>query len=126
MIRSVITAASGLTLFAAATGPAIAQEDGVSEQDSPPTPRLEDGTVDLGGNGVWDLPWIRDFEEFIVEEGGTAPMLPWTRAMRDYNRANQSLYDPEGFCLPPGGPRAFGTPYPDEMIQHRDSIIVIY
>ena len=84
--------------------------------------------MDLGGNGVWDLPWIQDFSRIIVggDEDTDAPMLPWTSAMRDYNRAGSSVFDPEGFCLPPGGPRAFATPYPAEMIQHRDRIIVIY
>jgi len=126
MIRSAIAAVSALTLFATASGPAVAQEDAEAEYKSLPTPRLADGTVDLGGNGVWDLPWIRNFADQIVEEGGTVPMLPWTQAMLDYNRSNASLFDPEGFCLPPGGPRAFATPYPAEMIQHRDRIIVIY
>ena len=32
--------------------------------------------------------------------------------MYDYNKSNQVAYDPQGFCLPPGGPRMFGTPYP--------------
>ena len=26
-------------------------------------------------------------------------------------------YDPEGQCMPPGGPRMFATPYPMEIIQ---------
>ena len=30
---------------------------------------------------------------------------------------NNSKYDPEGYCLPPGGPRLFATPYPMEIIQ---------
>ena len=126
MIRSVITTAGALVLLAVSHASAVAQEAADTSHKSTPTPRFPDGTVDLGGDGVWDLPWTRDFEELIVEEGGTAPMLPWTKAMRDYNRANQSLYDPEGFCLPPGGPRAFGTPYPAEIIQNRDRIIIIF
>ncbi len=129
MIRSVIATAGTMVLLAVSHASAVAQEtaDG-AQKSSPPTPRFSDGTVDLSGNGVWDLPWIRDFSNVIVggDEDTDAPMLPWTQAMRDYNRANQSLYDPEGFCLPPGGPRAFGTPYPAEIIQHRDRIIIIY
>ena len=56
------------------------------------------------------------------------PFLPWTKAMYDYNAANKVAYDPQGFCLPPGGPRMFGTPYPSEFIQERDRkrIIVIF
>ena len=129
MSRSVIATAGTLVLLAISHASAVAQEtaDG-AHKSSPPTPRFSDGTVDLSGNGVWDLPWIQDFSNVIVggDEDTDAPLLPWTKAMRDYNRANQSLYDPEGFCLPPGGPRAFGTPYPAEIIQNRDRIIIIF
>jgi hypothetical protein len=98
------------------------EDDGVSHG---PTPRLADGTVDLGGDGVWDLPWITDFGKQLVEPE-TVPFLPWTQAMYDYNKSNNVAYDPQGFCLPPGGPRAFGTPYPAEIIQDDDRIIVIF
>jgi hypothetical protein len=93
-----------------------------------PTPRLADGTVDLGGHGIWSLPWVTDFATRLVDQD-EVPYLPWTRAMWEYNRSNNVAYDPQGFCLPPGGPRAFGTPYPAEFIQdrrHRDRIIVIF
>jgi hypothetical protein len=92
-----------------------------------PTPRLADGTVDLGGDGIWDQPWITDFGKQLV--GGPdaqIPFLPWTKAMYEYNKSNQVAYDPQGFCLPPGGPRMFGTPYPSEFIQDRDRIVVIF
>ena len=128
MIRFVNTTAGALVLLAVSHAPAFAQEDADGAQKSPPPPRFSNGTVDLGGDGVWNLPWIQDFSDMIVggDEDTDAPLLPWTRAMRDYNRANKSLYDPEGFCLPPGGPRAFGTPYPAEIIQNRDRIIIIF
>ncbi len=45
------------------------------------------------------------------------PFLPWAAAVYDYNQSNQMKYDPEGQCLPPGGPRMFATPYPMEFIQ---------
>ena len=62
-----------------------------------------------GGNAVPALrgsaaqPWV--------------PFLPWAAAFYDYNQANAMKYDPEGQCLPPGGPRMFATPYPMEIIQ---------
>jgi hypothetical protein len=48
--------------------------------------------------------------------------------MYDYNKSNAVAYDPQGFCLPPGGPRSMGTPYPSEIIQDRDRgrIIIIF
>ena len=93
-----------------------------------PTPRLHDGTVDLGGDGVWSLPWITNFADAMVgaQEGDLPPFRPWTQAMWEYNKSNFVKYDPEGFCLPPGGPRSMGTPYPAEIVQDRDRILIIF
>lgn len=112
---------------AALTTSIAARAQSGDEADKPhrPTPRLADGTVDLGGDGVWDLPWITDFGAELVEPE-EVPFLPWTKAMFDYNKSTNVAYDPQGFCLPPGGPRAFGTPYPAEIIQDDDRIIVIF
>jgi hypothetical protein len=133
-----------------------------------PTPRLADGTVNLGRvpgeKGVWNVPYITNMAERVVEEdgktyaekhapsfgrrgapalgaeatqaalgggegttGGRArggaksepqvPFQPWAAAVYNYNSANNSKYDPEGYCLPPGGPRMMATPYPMEIIQ---------
>jgi hypothetical protein len=90
-----------------------------------PTPRLADGTVDLGGDGIWEQPWITDFGKQLVGDQ-QIPFLPWTKAMYDYNKSSQVAYDPQGFCLPPGGPRMFGTPYPSQFIQERNRIVVIF
>ncbi len=117
-------------LAALATLPAFAQSgpSGSHADDTPPppTPRLADGHVDLGGNGIWRLPWITDFAKRLVGPQKEIPFLPWTKAMYDYNAANKVVYDPEGFCLPPGGPRMFGTPYPAQFIQDRNRIVVIF
>ena len=92
---------------------AQAQQSG-QQQDQPRTaaPRMEDGTIDLGGNGIWSLPWVTNFAVRMPDykEGDQPPMLAWTQAMWQYNKDNSVKYDPEGFCLPPGGPRSMGTP----------------
>jgi len=56
------------------------------------------------------------------------PFMPWASAVYDYNSANVSKYDPEGYCLPPGGPRLMATPYPMEIIQlpEQKRIIMIF
>jgi hypothetical protein len=56
-----------------------------------------------GRGGSKSEPWI--------------PWMPWSAAVYDYNSANDSKYDPEGYCLPPGGPRMMATPYQMEIIQ---------
>ena len=109
------------------TGAVFAQRPA---EDSPrtPTPRLADGTVDLGGNGVWNLPYVTNIAARMegFDEGKRPPFRPWAQAMWAYNRSNLVKYDPEGFCLPPGGPRSMGTPYPAEIIQDRDRILIIF
>src|SRR5204862_7703626 len=67
------------------------------------------------------------------QRGGAAsepwvPFQPWSAAVYNYNSLNNSKYDPEGFCLPPGGPRLKGTPYPAEIFQFPDQkrIVIIF
>jgi len=56
-----------------------------------------------GRGGAASEPWV--------------PFKPWSAAVYNYNSLNESKYDPESMCVPPGGPRMFGTPYPMEMLQ---------
>jgi len=65
-----------------------------------------EGTGGGGRGGAKSEPWV--------------PFQPWAAAVYDYNSVNQSKYDPEGYCLPPGGPRMMATPYPAEIIQLPD------
>jgi hypothetical protein len=142
----------------------------------PPTPKLADGTVNLGRvpgeKGIWNLPYITNMADRVIDpvtkqpvpeiqardaaraaaraggagggaarggggggggRGGTKsepwmPFKPWAAAIYDYNSKNDSKYDPEGYCLPPGGPRMFATPYPGEIIQlpEQKRVIMIF
>ena len=115
----------------------------VASRPVEPTPRLADGTPNLGRvageKGVWNVPYIQNMGMRVpgpdgktaaergsaAENGGRGgakaepdvPFLPWARGIYDYNSRNNSRYDPEGYCLPPGGPRLMATPYPMEIIQ---------
>src|ERR1041384_2632813 len=132
-MRAVVIAAclsAGAALVAAQRGAAPAE----------PVPRLADGTPNLGRvageKGIWNVPWIRNMAMRIgAHDGGGAglaardlahdgskfepqvPFMPWSAAVYDYHVANESKYDPEGYCLPPGGPRLMATPYPMEIVQ---------
>ena len=143
--------AAGLSLGAGAASAGQSQAEPAPE----PTPRLADGTPNLGRvageKGVWRVPYITnmaaraigpDGEPLAPREtpassrgarGGSAaephvPFMPWTAAIYDYNSENESKYDPEGYCLPPGGPRMMATPYPMEFIQlpEQERIIMIF
>jgi hypothetical protein len=97
-----------------------------------------DGTVNLGAppgeKGVWELTYIENMADYVVsgrhrnagrnginKRGSSAePQVPfqaWSAALYDYNVANEAKYDPESYCLPPGGPRLFTAPYPTQIIQ---------
>ena len=73
-----------------------------------------EGGAGGGRGGAKSEPWV--------------PFQPWAAAVYDYNSVNQSKYDPEGYCLPPGGPRMMATPYPAEIIQlpEQKRIIMIF
>ena len=138
----------------AATAPAAnAGGRGAAAAPSLPTPRLADGTVNLGRvageKGIWNLPYITNQAQTALNapprgqrppatlpgggRGGAAsepwiPFQPWAAAVYDYHSLNESKYDPQGYCLPPGGPRAYATPYPMEIIQlpEHKRIIIVY
>ena len=128
--RAMLAGISAMLLLVAghAAAPAAAAPTAAAKP-SKPTPRLPDGTVDLGGHGSWSLGWITNYERHLLDTPvgiENVPFLPWSKAMYDYVKKTENAYDPEGFCLPPGGPRAFGTPYPAEFLQQKDRIIVIF
>src|SRR5690242_10449125 len=125
-ILSALLVIPGYAAAPAAGGPPA---QGAPAKPSKPTPRLPDGTVDLSGKGIWSLNWITNYERQLLDTPNgieNVPFLPWSKAMYDYVKKTENAYDPEGFCLPPGGPRAFGTPYPAEFLQQKDRIIVIF
>jgi len=132
----------------------LAGQDGTAARE--PTPRLPDGTPNLGRvpgeKGAWAVPYITNMAARVISvngspvvvpettvsgsrgpRGGSAsephiPFMPWSAALYDYNSANESKYDPEGYCMPPGGPRMMATPYPMEIIQfpEQERIIMIF
>jgi hypothetical protein len=108
---------------------------GAFEADAP---LLPDGTVSFGPapgeDGVWELSYVENMADHVVSSSSKpsvagrirqrsaaaephVPFMPWSAAVYDYNVRTEAKYDPEGYCLPPGGPRLFTTPYPMTIIQ---------
>lgn len=150
----------GLGCAAVLAGALLIGTSGLAGQDAAgvaePTPRLADGTPNLGRvpgeKGAWAVPYITNMAAQVVAvdgnpvtapettpsgssaaRGGSAaephiPFMPWSAALYDYHSANESKYDPEGYCMPPGGPRMMATPYPMEIIQlpEQERIIMIF
>jgi hypothetical protein len=61
-----------------------------------------------------------------VVEGGTIPYLPAALKRRDQNRANRLKADPEVQCFMPGVPRATYMPYPFQIVQSQDWILMAH
>ena len=167
--RGALFGAMIATLLTFFSGVGAQQRGGGAPAGPPePTPRLADGTPNLGRvpgeRGVWNVPYITNMGERVVGPDGTTvaetrtaalrgrgpgdgrgrgapegglggpdaasvggrggakseprvPFMPWSAGIYNYNSANNSKYDPEGYCLPPGGPRLMATPYPMEIVQ---------
>jgi hypothetical protein len=61
-----------------------------------------------------------------VVVGGEIPYLPDALARRRDNRANRWTADPEIKCFMPGVPRANYMPYPFQIVQGTDTIMISY
>ena len=61
-----------------------------------------------------------------IVEGGRIPYNELGRRMRDENRANLLDRDPLTACLMPGTPRANYLPFPFQIVQSTDVILIAY
>ena len=62
----------------------------------------------------------------VIEGRQTLPYLPDGKEKRAENVANWSENDPEANCYLPGVPRATYLPYPFEIIQNDDQMLIVY
>src|SRR6202043_325409 len=61
-----------------------------------------------------------------VVEGDEIPYLPAMAAKKKENQANWTKLDPEVKCFLPGVPRAAYLPYPFQIVQSKDKILISY
>jgi hypothetical protein len=109
-------------------------------------PRTADGKPDL--NGVWQAlntaNWnIQDHAAEAgpvaslgaafsipggqgVVEGNEIPYQPWAAKKKQENAANWMKLDPEIKCYMPGVPRATYMPYPFQIVQTPQNILIAY
>jgi hypothetical protein len=121
IVRSLtVASAAALVLWLAAGGAPAAQGQrgggggrggGAAAKPAPPVPRMPDGTpsfswVDEVNKGVWRTGQHRDFAADLVDKAAGIPFLPWSKALYEYRIKTEQKDDPEGFCLPAGGPSA--------------------
>ena len=114
---------------------------GAAAEALPPVPRipnepqygLQAGKPDFGGlaKGVWNVPYIVNLQVNAHDEKGCQyiipPFKPAAKALWEQRELKDlEKDDPEGFCLPPGVPRMFFTPYPLQVYQMPDRILFVY
>ena len=109
-------------------------------------PRTPDGTPDL--NGIWQVlnaaHWdvephgagpsvVRELGALSavpgslgVVDGDSIPYTPEARAQRDENRANAVERDPAIKCYLPGVPRGMYMPFPSQIIQSREHVMILH
>jgi len=111
-------------------------------------PRTPDGKPDL--NGFWQVLNTADWDlesqgggpapkeglmlgavsaippSLGVVEGGKIPYQPSALAKRNENRKNWPSLDPEVKCLLPGVPRVTYLPYPFQILQYKDRVLMVY
>jgi len=61
-----------------------------------------------------------------IVQGGRIPYTEAARRQRDENRANSLERDPLAKCFMPGVPRANYLPFPFQIVQSRDVILIAY
>ena len=86
-----------------------------------PTPRLADGSPNLGpesdGQGYWDRgngPMVGGAN---YPDAADIPFKPWSKALYDYRQLTLAKDDPHVRCAPPGGPRQFAVPFGLQIVQ---------
>jgi hypothetical protein len=109
-------------------------------------PRTADGRPDLNGiwqalgTAHWDLEGHAAREGPIVEmgalgaipaglgvvEGGEIPYQPWAAEKQQENLANWLQLDPVVKCYRPGVPRATYLPFPFQIVQSPEHILMAY
>ena len=63
---------------------------------------------------------------FGVVEGGRLPYLPAALAKRKENFDKRATADPEASCYLPGVPRATYMPFPFQILQFPDAVIIVH
>ena len=61
-----------------------------------------------------------------VVNGGTIPYQPWAAAKKKENFANRLRDDPEVKCFLPGVPRAMYLPYPFQIVQTPETVLMAF
>ena len=133
-LASIVATAAVVTVMltlAPAAAPQANPVPRMPQKPYPAAPRLADGTPNLGptepNKGYWHLQQFQDYKTMLLSPK-EIPYQPWARRIAMQRRAALSKYDPQGYCMPPSGPRLMTTPFPMEILQlpQQKRIVMIY
>jgi hypothetical protein len=120
-----VVCASGLLILASWATPAGLQ-DRTGESPAKPgfVPRLPDGKPDL--SGVWMGPYVPDMTKNGRNQRGPSE-LPFTPAgLKNWQSYDASNGDYTGSCMPFGLSRSINAPYPLQIIQANQRVVLLF
>jgi len=87
-------------------------------------PRLPNGKPDL--NGVWQRPYVSDMSRSAKNQQGpgTLPFTPLGAEI--FKNYDGSKVDYIGHCLPMGLTRSMNSPFPIEIVQTPQRVVLLY
>ena len=104
--------------------PGIPRNGDGSPNLTAPAPKTAWGTVDLSGIWQTDAKFNANLAADLPADA--VPMLPWGLALYRERQDNRGKDDPEGYCKPPGVPRANGVPFPIKIVQTPGLVVILY
>jgi hypothetical protein len=127
-ITKAAAALVGLAALAAAPVPAqvrVAKAAATETTEAAPAPatdipRMPDGKPDF--SGYWKLPYFPNMARTKEQEAA----VPYTQAGLEAYRNHDSKDDPTARCLYPGVPRIMDSPYPMQIIQTKDFVVMAF
>jgi hypothetical protein len=145
-MRRALLLSVGTVFAAAALATAFFGIPVSGQSQTPALPRSADGKPNLTGiwqvmnTANWDIqahpakmgPVIALGAAFSVPpgagvvEGNEIPYQPWAAERKKENAANWLTRDPEIKCYMPGIPRATYMPYPFQIVQSQNTILMAY
>ncbi len=110
------------------SGPSAAQSTASQSTDNS-RPNLQ-GIWQAVNTAAWDIQdhsaqWGVPAGQGVVE-GNEVPYQPWALAQKQENYENRATADPEAQCGMPGVPRITYMPYPFQILQFDDRVLILY